>query len=93
MAGSIRRGKAEVGDIELIAIPRVVQAVQRDLFGGAATVQTRDLLADLEELRVARELEAGRKPDRYQIQHVAAMVRRLPDAVPKKSSTGTPDEE
>lgn len=51
IAGSIRRGKAEVGDIELVAIPRVVQAVQWDLFGGTATVQTRDLLAErLEEL-------------------------------------------
>ncbi len=59
----------------------------------AVAVQTRDRLADLEELRVARELEAGHKPDRYQIQYMAAMVRRLPDAVPKKSSTGTPDEE
>ncbi len=33
IAGSLRRGKPEVGDIELVAIPLVEEQVQRDLFG------------------------------------------------------------
>lgn len=37
VAGSVRRGRESVGDIELVAIPRIereiVQAEQRDLFG------------------------------------------------------------
>lgn len=43
----------------------------------------------LEALRVARELEAGRKPDRWQVAHLVSLVRRLPDVAPKRA----PDEE
>lgn len=39
VAGSIRRGKALVGDIELVAIPRVDRDEQRDLFGAMVTVR------------------------------------------------------
>jgi DNA polymerase/3'-5' exonuclease PolX len=39
VAGSIRRGKAEVGDIELLAVPR--QATALDLFGGAGATTER----------------------------------------------------
>jgi len=33
IAGSIRRGKALVGDIEIVAIPRMYPCEERDLFG------------------------------------------------------------
>lgn len=33
IAGSIRRGKPQVGDIELVAIPRIYESEERDLFG------------------------------------------------------------
>jgi len=57
IAGSIRRGKPQVGDIELVAIPSVVHAVQRDLFGEVVTVQARDLLGErLEELAQLRAI-------------------------------------
>jgi len=54
-----------------------------------------DALVDVavEALRIARELEAGRKLDRYQIQHLVSLVRRLPDATPRKSLDETSDEE
>jgi len=67
VAGSIRRGKPQVGDIELVAIPSVVHAVQRDLFGEVVTVQARDLLDErLEELAqlraISRTPPAGARP-------------------------------
>ena len=54
-----------------------------------------DALVDvaIEALRIARELEAGRKLDRYQIQHLVSLVRQLPDAAPRKSPDETSDEE
>src|SRR5690606_16100698 len=67
IAGSIRRGKLQVGDIELVAIPSVVHAVQRDLFGEVVTVRARDLLDErLEELAqlraISRTPPAGARP-------------------------------
>jgi hypothetical protein len=48
----------------------------------------------VEALRLARELEAGRPVDRHQFMHLAALVRRLPDAAPRKGQDGghAPDE-
>lgn len=43
IAGSVRRQKAEVGDIELVAIPRTEPAV--DLFSDAPAVRSRDFIA------------------------------------------------
>jgi DNA polymerase/3'-5' exonuclease PolX len=43
IAGSIRRARPEVKDIELVAIPRVEDAAGTDLWG---TPEARDLLAD-----------------------------------------------
>lgn len=39
IAGSIRREKSVVGDIELVAIPRIDRDEQRDLFGATITVR------------------------------------------------------
>ena len=44
IAGSLRRGKPEVGDIELVAIPLVEEQVQRDLFGEVVERTTENLL-------------------------------------------------
>ena len=44
IAGSIRRGKAQVGDIELVAIPRVDRSEQRDLFGTVITTREHNYL-------------------------------------------------
>ncbi len=51
-----------------------------------------DGLIDLarEALRLAGELEAGRRLDRHQVMHLAALVRRLPELAPRKPS---PDED
>lgn len=58
IAGSIRRGKPEVGDIELVAIPSVMEATQLDLFGAARAVERRNLLDEalerLIEMRAIR---------------------------------------
>ena len=46
IAGSIRRGKKEVNDIEFVAIPKIEPNVIRDMFGTAITPQIQvDLLA------------------------------------------------
>jgi len=64
VAGSIRRGKPEVGDIELVAIPSTVHAVQRDLFGGVTTVHSRNLLdEELERLIAMRAIRRSPPPD------------------------------
>jgi len=61
VAGSIRRGKPQVGDIELVAIASVVEATQLDLFGEVRAVQKRNLLD--EELERLIEMRAiGRTP-------------------------------
>jgi len=52
IAGSIRRRKATVGDLELVAIPRLVPEPAGDLWG---TLRERDLLAE----RVATLIAAG----------------------------------
>jgi DNA polymerase/3'-5' exonuclease PolX len=52
IAGSIRRRKATVGDLELVAIPRLVPEPAGDLWG---TLRERDLLAE----RVAALLAGG----------------------------------
>ena len=44
----------------------------------------------VEALRLAGELEAGRRVDRHQFMHLAALVRRLPELAPRKPS---PDED
>lgn len=44
IAGSIRRGKPQIGDIELVAIPRVDRSEQRDLFGTAVTTREHNYL-------------------------------------------------
>lgn len=56
-----------------------------------------DALVDVaaEALRLARELEAGRGLDRHQFMHLAALVRRLPDAAPRQPAqdeSHAPDE-
>ena len=43
IAGSIRRRKPEVGDIELVAVPRIESTVEYDLWGNQVTT-TRSLL-------------------------------------------------
>jgi len=45
-----------------------------------------DSLVDvaIEALRLARTLEAGRRPDRYQVLHLMTLVQHLPDAVPPR---------
>ena len=52
IAGSIRRRKATVGDLELVAIPRLVAEPAGDLWG---TLRERDLLPE----RVAALIDAG----------------------------------
>lgn len=59
IAGSIRRGKPEVGDIELVAIPSVMETTQLDLFGEVRAVQKRNLLD--EELERLIEMRAIRR--------------------------------
>ncbi|MFN3405166.1 MAG: hypothetical protein ACK40G_13795 [Cytophagaceae bacterium] len=39
IAGSIRRQKPEVGDIEIVCIPKTVKEVKKDLFGGISEVE------------------------------------------------------
>jgi hypothetical protein len=59
IAGSIRRGKAEVGDIELVALPKIkAPAQQLDLFGNALPIgpQTSLLDAALDELIAAKRI-------------------------------------
>ena len=56
IAGSIRRGKPEVGDIELVAIPSVIETTQLDLFGEVRAVERRNLLD--EELERLIEMRA-----------------------------------
>jgi DNA polymerase/3'-5' exonuclease PolX len=57
IAGSIRRRRRDVGDIELVALP-IMEPTQRDLFG--AVVGERDLLHDLCERLLAEGLLSHR---------------------------------
>jgi DNA polymerase/3'-5' exonuclease PolX len=59
IAGSIRRGKAEVGDIELVAMPKIKAPMQQlDLFGNALPVGPQASLLDaaLDELLAAKHI-------------------------------------
>lgn len=46
IAGSIRRQKSEVGDIEIVCIPKTIQIPRRDMFGNTIGVFTRSRLVD-----------------------------------------------
>lgn len=61
VAGSIRRRRPDVGDIELVAVP-VVESGQLDLFGAATG--TRDVLHELCERLLAAGVFAHR-PDKH----------------------------
>ena len=55
IAGSVRRRKATVGDLELVAIPQVERVESVDMFGQVAAVEARSLLdAHLDEMLAAR---------------------------------------
>lgn len=54
VAGSVRRGKPDVGDIELLAIPRLDGQMQKDLFGAPVAAPM-----SLLDLRVDSLLQAG----------------------------------
>ncbi len=60
VAGSIRRGKTHVGDIELVAVPRMFEHVsaQADLFGEAKKEPPKDRID--EAIAEANRLESGR---------------------------------
>jgi DNA polymerase/3'-5' exonuclease PolX len=55
IAGSIRRGLPTVGDIELVAVPRLRETVERDMFGEVAATRKTDLLDE----RLDHLLRAG----------------------------------
>lgn len=38
VAGSIRRERADIGDLEMVCVPRMLEQVQEDLFGAAVAV-------------------------------------------------------
>jgi len=63
VAGSIRRGKPEVGDIELVAIPSVLETTQLDLFGEVRSVHARNLLDEELERLIAMRAIRRTPPD------------------------------
>ena len=53
-AGSYRRGKSEVGDLDIVAVPKLVESPQQALFEGAEAAEAPSLAwRRLEELRTA----------------------------------------
>lgn len=46
IAGSIRRERSEIGDLELVAIPALIERWEPDLFGSVQTLPPIDLLAE-----------------------------------------------
>ena len=63
VAGSIRRKKAEVGDIEIVAIPKVqIPAAQMDIFGGKVAAAPINLLDRLLDQLVAGKAITQRPP-------------------------------
>lgn len=60
VAGSIRRRKPEVGDVEVVCVPRIEQiATPGDLFTGPGVVERDLLLAELDRLVADRALYIG----------------------------------
>jgi DNA polymerase/3'-5' exonuclease PolX len=59
IAGSIRRGRPDVGDIELVAVPRITIEATQGLWGNGETERVNELdeLADRELLRVSVEIK------------------------------------
>lgn len=55
IAGSIRRGLPTVGDIELVAVPKTRETIERDMFGEQVATATIDLL----DIRLNHLLGAG----------------------------------
>ncbi len=80
VAGSLRRGKPEVGDIEIVAVPRIerVSNAAFDLFGTATEAENNLLEMRIGELVASAELELdtqlrrnGAKYKRFRAQGIA----------------------
>lgn len=46
IAGSVRRERSEIGDLELVAVPALIERWEPDLFGSVQTLPPIDLLAE-----------------------------------------------